>query len=290
MSHRRDPLGPAFSTNFVKAQRFIQISAAVPAERPDAPGRMLPIAFEHAPTPKKPRKDAAAEEKQRYKKQQLQMKLSTRGVSLIHQLRRDLDADEPESERPLWMVVDGSYTNSTVLKNLPNNTILIGRVRKDAKLYHPWQEGQGRKKSYGERAPSPEELRKDESVPWQRVEVFAAGKTHQMKVKQMAPVLWKNAGAKTPLKLIVIAPLGYRPKKGSRLLYRKPAYLICTDPNIDTAQAVKAYVLRWDIEVNHRDEKQLIGVGEAQVRNENSVELAPAFYVAAYSMLLLAGI
>ncbi|WP_332914692.1 hypothetical protein [Algoriphagus boritolerans] len=46
--------------------------------------------------------------------------------------------------------VDGSYTNETVLKKLPANTILIGRIRKDCSLYLPPEpptSGKGRKKS-----------------------------------------------------------------------------------------------------------------------------------------------
>lgn len=50
---------------------------------------------------------------------------------------------------------------------------------------------------------------------------------------------------------------------------------------------VQAYFWRWDIEVNHRDEKQLIGVGHAQVRAAKSAERVPAFAVACYSMLLI---
>src|SRR5690606_39381066 len=59
------------------------------------------------------------------------------------------------------MGVDGSYTNSTVLKNLPDRVTLIGRVRKDCKLYEPAQptkaQLKGRKKVYGERIPTPEQ-------------------------------------------------------------------------------------------------------------------------------------
>jgi hypothetical protein len=39
--------------------------------------------------------------------------------------------------------------------------------------------------------------------------------------------------------------------------------------------------------VNFRDEKTLLGVGQAQVRAAASVESAPAFTVAAYGMLLV---
>ena len=50
------------------------------------------------------------------------------------------------------------------------------------------------------------------------------------------------------------------------------------------------YFDRWGIEVNHRDEKEILGVGEAQVWNEKSVTKVPALLVAMYSWLLLAGL
>ena len=51
-----------------------------------------------------------------------------------------------------------------------------------------------------------------------------------------------------------------------------------------------AYLARWEVEVNFRDEKTLLGVGQAQVRHAQSVARAPAFLVAAYSMLLWSNI
>lgn len=53
---------------------------------------------------------------------------------------------------------------------------------------------------------------------------------------------------------------------------------------------IQAYLDRWQIEVNHRDEKDILGVGQAQVFSPNSVPRQPAFAVATYSMLLLAGL
>ena len=49
---RRDPLGPRFQTNFVRGQRFLQISAAMPGK--DGAFRLAPVAFLHTPTPPKP--------------------------------------------------------------------------------------------------------------------------------------------------------------------------------------------------------------------------------------------
>lgn len=89
---------------------------------------------------------------------------------------------------------------------------------------------------------------------------------------------------------MVIKPLGYRLRKGAKLLYREPAFLICTDPKLDLQTLVQAYIYRWEIEVNHRDEKSFIGVAQGQVRNPNAVPRLPQLQVAAYSLLLLASI
>jgi hypothetical protein len=67
------------------------------------------------------------------------------------------------------------------------------------------------------------------------------------------------------------------------------SYLICTDPVLPVDRLLQAYLWRWEIEVNFRDEKTLLGIGEAQVRNPNSVESVPSLIVATYALLLLAG-
>jgi hypothetical protein len=85
------------------------------------------------------------------------------------------------------------------------------------------------------------------------------------------------------LRLVVIRPVGYRLRSGARKLYTQPAYLICTDPLLALEDLLQEYIWRWDIEVNHRDEKTILGVGQAQVRNENSVQHIPALAVAAYA-------
>ena len=51
---------------------------------------------------------------------------------------------------------------------------------------------------------------------------------------------------------------------------------------------LEAYLLRWEIEVGFRDQKNWLGIGKAQVRNSVSVRKTPAFMSACYSMLLLA--
>ena len=62
------------------------------------------------------------------------------------------------------------------------------------------------------------------------------------------------------------------------------------ETDISTQLALQCYFDRWQIEVNHRDEKQHIGVVDAQVWNDRSVDRLPAFMVASYAFLLLASL
>ena len=79
-----------------------------------------------------------------------------------------------------------------------------------------------------------------------------------------------------------------RASRRSKLERREPACLICTDPEIPLQELLQVYRWRWDIEVNFRDEKTILGVGQARVRSEASNQNAPALAVAAYAMPLLA--
>ena len=119
-----------------------------------------------------------------------------------------------------------------------------------------------------------------------KIRCFAAGQLREIPVKVFGPVYWRKAGADLPLLLVVIKPLGYRLRIGSKLLYRQPAHLYRCD--LDLQLLVQSYIQRWEIECNHRDEKSLLGVAQGQVRSPQAVSRLPQFQVAAYSLLLLA--
>jgi len=286
---RRDPLGPRFQTNFVRAQRFLQVSLALPLREGGC--RLIPIAFRHAPTPPKPSRKATPSEQKHYRAQARATRLSQRACEQIRDLRADLDADPASATRRLLTAFDGGYTNQTVLKHLPPHTTAIGRLRKDAHLlFRPdpaRQKARGRRLGYGAPAPTPEQVRTDDS-PWDTLTFVHHRTTHQLRFKRRTSMMWRAAGAHQVLQLIVIAPLAYRLRKGSKLLYRDPAFLICTDENLDPRIIIQTYFQRWGIEVNFREEKTLLGVGQAQVRCPHSVESAPALTVASYALLLLA--
>ncbi|HEV2687895.1 MAG TPA: transposase [Bryobacteraceae bacterium] len=286
---RRDPLGPRFQTNFVRAQRFLQTSLALCA--PDGSQRMVPVSFRHVPTPAKPSKRATESEWKQYRAQARAARISQRAAEQIRELRTALDADSPPAKRPLIVAFDGGYTNQTILKHIPANTTCIGRLRKDAHLLFvpdpASQKPRGRRLCYGSEAPTPEQIRTEDS-PWETLRLSRHGVSHDLRFKRRAGLMWRAAGATQVLQLIVIAPLAYRLRTGSKLLYRDPAFLICTDPNLDPRLIIQTYFQRWDIEVNFREEKTVLGVGQAQVRSAHSVQDAPALTVASYAMLLIA--
>ena len=287
VKYRRDPLGPAFRVNFILAQRFVQISLARDALGGQA--RMVPVDFTHAPTPQKPRKNDTEKQWKAYNEAAKACRLTAVGLKRLCVLREQLDADG-QHDRDLWISVDGSYTNGRVLKHLPKRTTVVGRIRNDAKLYdlpEPTHR-RGRRRVYGQELPTPEALRQDPNIPWLDVKAFAAGGEHTFRIKSIRPVRWRAAGGNLTLQLIIIAPLRYRKSRNSKLLYRKATYLICTDPEATVEQILRTYIARWEIEVNFREEKSLVGVGQAQVRHPVSTEAVPAMAAASYSMLLTA--
>lgn len=287
---RRDPLGPAFHTNFIWAQRFIQMSISLYQEADfNSQSRAIAVDFHHSPTMKKLAKNANDADKVAYIECRKQQKLSRQGLERIKLLRTRLD-EQGASTREMYLSVDGSYTNGTVLKGLPQGVTLIGRVRKDAAFnYSPaCEKTKGRNKKYGDPVPTPEQIRQSDAISWQEVTGWAAGKKHVFNVKIIKSLKWRSAGQNRTLQLVVIRPLSYRLINGGKLLYRQPAYLICTDNDLEIAILLQGYLWRWEIEVNFREEKTTNGCGDAQVRNEISAVKVPQFVVAMHAFIHLA--
>ena len=99
----------------------------------------------------------------------------------------------------------------------------------------------GRPRLYGPQAPTPEQILEDDSIPVVKILCFAAGALREIPVKVYGPVYWRKAGVDVPLMLVVIKPLGYRLRIGSKLLYRQPAFLVCTDVHLNLQLLVQSY-------------------------------------------------
>jgi hypothetical protein len=148
----------------------------------------------------------------------------------------------------------------------------------------------GSRRFYSGESFTPEQIRQRESLSWQQARIFHGGQWRDVRYKEVSSVYWRTGGARRPLRLLVVAPVPYDSGKGQRKYYREPAFLLTTALDRPAAFLLRAYFDRWQIEVNHREIKDTLGIGQAQLRHFNSVPRQPAMSVAAYSALLLAGI
>lgn len=286
--YQRDPLSPPFHWNMMLGLRFLQASLLLPLHR-RAPvsARGVPIRFKDAPAVKKPRRNAPDSAKAQYRQLKKQHNLSRKFVDMMGELRQALDQAGAAS-KVLVVAGDGSFCNRNVFTAARDRTEIIARVRKDAVLSFGAEPGSRR--FYAPEKFTPEQVRQDDSIPWQTTKIFYGGKRRKIRYKQLDPLYWQGGARRVPLRLFVVAPTPYRKRKSGRRYYRQPAYLLTTDLNSKAKDLLQIYFDRWQIEVNHRDEKDTLGVGQAQLWNDVSVPKQPVLAVAAYSALLLASL
>jgi len=285
---QRDPMSPPFHVNLIYGLRFVQASLLFPHHQEgDFSARGFPVAFREAPPIKKPGKRASDQERADYKQACKQRNLSTQTVAVVRGLRQRLDR-KGGIDRSLLATLDGSFCNQTFFKAEWDRTELLARCRKDARLCFPAPPGSRRR--YDPQTFTPEQVRQDDNLPWEQASAYLGGKWRILWYKQVHGVLWKRGAGTRPLRLIVIAPLPYKLSKQGRTNYRDPAFLLSTDLDATAALLIQAYLDRWQIEVNHRDEKEILGIGQAQVRSRQSVPRPLAFAVACYSLSLLAAL
>ena len=287
--YQRDPLSPPFHVNLMLGLRFLQTALLVPLHR-RAPlhTRALPIRFEEVSRVKKPARTADATAVTAYKEAAKRHNLSQHFVqTTMPAMRQALDAAGGR-KKTLVLATDGSFCNRTCLRAQQDRTQLLARTRKDAVLCGRAPDGSRR--FYAPDTFRPEGVRTDDARPWQVTKVCYGGKRRTIRYKEVASIYWRRGGGRRPLRLFVVAPTPYRKRKSSKLYYRQPAYLLTTDLQSSARALLQIYFDRWQIEVNHRDEKDTLGVGQAQLWNPIAVAKQPVLVVAAYSALLLASL
>jgi len=284
----RDPMSPPFHVNLIYGLRFLQLTCVLPLyrEKSDASPRSVPVLFEEVPALVKPGKKATEQDKAAFKQAQKERRNMVQTVNALGRLR--LQLDQQGCRKTMLVTLDGGFCNRTTFGAEHERTEVICRARKDAKLCFPSTEG-GRH-FYGRKKFTPEEVRKDENIPWQSGRFFHGRAYRSLRFKEVNGLLWQGGAKRKLLRLIVIAPTPYRLHRTGRTYYRQPAYLLTTDLNTSAAVLVQAYLDHWQIEVNHREEKSIFGIGDAQVRNKLSVPRHPGFAVAIYSLLLLSAL
>lgn len=285
---QRDPLSPPFHVNLMLGLRFLQASLLVPVYRRSKVGtRALPIRFQEASRVKRPGRKASPEEWKCFRATVRQHNLSQKFVTMMKDLRLTFD-QAGASVKVLVMAADGSFCNRTVFGSVLKGVEIIARARKDAVLC--FRAPSGSRRFYDIRKFTPEQVRQGDAVPWNGTKIFYGGKRRRIRYKEIPQVYWQGGARRRSLRLLVVAPTPYRKRLSGKLYYRSPAYLLTTDLKASAHTLLQIYFDRWQIEVNHREEKDTLGVGQAQLWNPDSVPKQPVLAVASYSALLLASL
>lgn len=192
------------------------------------------------------------------------------------------------ANQKIIFVGDGSFCDKTVFSLNLENVFILTRCRKDNKLC--FQDKQNNRRFYSKENFTPKDINQNQDIQWKKATPIMGGVKREIRYKEIKEVLWQKGSGKKELRLIVISRYPYRTTKKGKQLYRQEAYLLTDNLDIQVEKLIQMYIDRWEIEVNHRDEKTILGIGQAQVRNLNSVLKQPTQIASIYSMLLLISI
>jgi hypothetical protein len=286
---QRDPMSPPFQVNLIWGQRFLQASLLLPLYRQDRTSspRALPVRFAECPVVRPPGRKATPEQWADYRRAKKEHTLSTRFVAVGQELRQRLDA-QGYASRQLLLTGDGSFCNRTTFRAPWDRTHLLCRARQDLRLCFGHR-GPGRR-FYGQEKFTPLAVYQDQGRRWQQARIFHGGAWRQVRSKEVKPVLWQGGARRRELRLLGLAPTPYLKRQRGRKYYREKAFLLTDDLQTEARVLWQDYLDRFEIEFNHRDEKSILGVGQAQVWAEKSAPRVPELMVAASSALLLASL
>lgn len=156
--------------------------------------------------------------------------------------------------RQIRCCADGAYASTLMPLHSPTLTC-ISRLRRDAKIFDlkPKRTGKrGRPATKGRRLGTPEQIATRVKI-WTRMTINRRGVLVD-KLVYAVPVLW-YAVSKDPVLLVICRdPDNHEPDD----------FFVCSDINMNPAEAISAYSGRWSIEDTIRATKQTIHVQQPQ--------------------------
>ena len=180
----------------------------------------------------------------------------------------------------LRVIVDGGYSNSTLIKNRPPGVHITGKVRKNAALFAPVQQsdgpvGRGRPKQKGHRLAKPIDMFDHHLTQWDRLRIKLYGKDKMFLVHQF-PAIWYRVGGNQVLSMTLIWDSDEEFPN---------TILFDTDIDATSEQMIDRFGHRWSIEITNREVKQLLGSADPQCRCEKSVTRAPLLAYWSYCLV-----
>jgi hypothetical protein len=176
--------------------------------------------------------------------------------------------------RLFTLVGDGAYASGSLLLNLDQRVVFVGRMRGDAAVYDPRiptpaKKRRGPKPKKGPRLPSPKAAaakadRKRTTTGdwvWQSVEVTVYGRRRTLWTFAYEAV-WPRVLGLRPVRIVVV-----RDPDGKM----DDAYLFSTDLQAGLGWVITQFAWRWSIEVLFRSSKQLLQIETPQHWCQESV-------------------
>jgi hypothetical protein len=284
--YQLDPKSPPFHPNLMWGHRYLHATLVMYRKKRGSwkAAKSISIRIKLAPHIKKPGKKATEQDWETYQAAKKENNLCRYASGMIQELRKLLD-QLGYTDKVIKIVADGGYCNKTIFGNLPDRVDLIARCRKDAKLC--FRAGT-RRNFYGKKTFTPYDIYKDEETNSKTAQLYYGRKISEIKYKERWWVYWQRGAKKCPLRSIVVYGVKYRRNKNGYTNYREPMYLLTTNLTLRTPTLIQFYFYRWEIEVTHRELKNNLGVCQAQVWNETSVERCPQVIALANSIMHLA--
>ena len=249
----RNPRTPPFRVGIHAAQRWFHGAWLMPAEK--GYSRALPLRWQPAFTAKSRLK--AHEPCKEWEA----------AANFLRWVKEQLVAARRPAQ-PVLMVADGHYDNLGLWNALPDGVTLLSRSAKNRVLYElppQVQGGHGRRRLYGPRAQTPQQLWR-ERKGWQSLTLCVRGRRRHLQVKVRGPFL-RQGTATRPLMLIVV-----RGKANPRTRRDPLPFLVNAVQDAAGAWQLPLPVeqllfwawQRWEVEVAHRELKSNFGLGHKQ--------------------------
>ena len=186
-----------------------------------------------------------------------------------------------DSSITLRVVVDGGYSNGTIIKSIPEGVHITGKLRKDAALNCPMEidhpRGKGRPRKKGKRLPTPQTLFGDSNITRHWLSICLYGKETIVTTYSFKAIWYAASGNEVLSVVLVSDPCGDHPD----------TVLFDTDLTASDQDIIQRYCRRWSVEITNRETKDLLGSADPQCRSEKSAARAPMMAYWTYSLLVV---
>jgi len=182
-------------------------------------------------------------------------------------------------EQHFHVLGDSAYSGKSVVKQLPDNCDLTGRLHMQAALYQipdpaAARPARGRPRKRGRRLPCPEQMLQDARTP---LELNIYGRREKSRVNTCRALWYGTAGCR-PLRVVAVRPL-----TGGR----KPQAFYSTCADASPGQVLGWYARRWALEVAFHEAKGHLGFEEPQGWTPGAVQRTAPMAMLLYSLIVL---